>query len=129
MLNQVFEVEKPLEMGHNLQKFWKKEKNPEMWVGVSDLRLHTPSKMTWWIGTQDSLIPRVGVYSISMGKICVQINRPSDWWHGDISCTNQHSFWSRISEFSYLYRKNKAMILVPEIRLYSHVISWYCVRC
>ena len=39
-------------MGPNLQEFWKNsqisrflmEKNPSIWVGVSDLGPHTPSK-------------------------------------------------------------------------------------
>ena len=48
----IFEVEKPLEMGPDLQKFKKKlkirrflrKKNPKIWVGVSDLGQHTLSK-------------------------------------------------------------------------------------
>ena len=48
----VFDVEKPLEMDPDLQKFWKNpvkwaffdKKNPYIWVGVSDLKRHTLSK-------------------------------------------------------------------------------------
>ena len=49
----IFEVENPLGMGLDLRKFQEKnclfshflsEKNPYIWMGVSDLGLHTPSK-------------------------------------------------------------------------------------
>ena len=48
----IFEAEKPIEMDPNLQKFQKNclfshflsEKNPQIWVGVSNLGPHTSSK-------------------------------------------------------------------------------------
>ena len=76
------------------------------------------------------LLPWVGICSASIGKKCVWINRPSNWWHGAKLSTYEVDAplpISSPSDTDTISRFGSPLTLLPLLSLFNKTgVPWHC---